>query len=59
VGKNPFLSTILWTYTTVTDSLVLDWLAWRSRSIATSMAAHGVANGLGFTLGYLVAAFRL
>jgi len=39
--------------------LVLGWLAWRSRSIATSMAAHGVMNGLAHTMGYLVAILRL
>ncbi|HAL17688.1 MAG TPA: hypothetical protein DCP32_13380 [Anaerolineaceae bacterium] len=40
-------------------ALVQGWLVWRSRSIATSMVAHGVANGLGYTMGYLVAIFRL
>lgn len=40
-------------------ALVTGWLAWRSRSIATSMAAHGVMNGLGYTLGFIVAMMRL
>lgn len=40
-------------------ALVMGWLAWRSRSIATSMAAHGVMNGLGYTLGFIVAMMRL
>lgn len=40
-------------------ALVFGWLACRSRSIATSMVAHGVSNGLGYTIGYLVAIFRL
>jgi len=39
-------------------ALATGWLAWRSRSIATSMAAHGVMNGLGYTLGYIVAFLR-
>jgi membrane protease YdiL (CAAX protease family) len=38
--------------------LVLGWLAWRSRSIATSMVAHGVSNSMGSTLAYLIAVFR-
>ncbi|QAT39974.1 CPBP family intramembrane glutamic endopeptidase [Clostridium sp. JN-9] len=33
-------------------SLVLGILAWRSRSIATSMAAHGMINGLGQILTF-------
>jgi membrane protease YdiL (CAAX protease family) len=32
--------------------LVLGLLAWRSRSIATSMLAHGLANGLGQIVGF-------
>ncbi len=39
-------------------ALVTGWLAWRSRSIVTSMSAHGVINGLGYTLGYIVAILR-
>lgn len=31
-------------------ALVMGWLAWRSRSIATSMAAHAAVNGLGMSL---------
>lgn len=38
--------------------LVLGWLAWRSRSIATSMVAHGVSNSMGSTLAYLIAVYR-
>jgi len=40
------------------SGLVLGWLAWRSRSIATSMVAHGIFNSLGSTLAYLIALFR-
>ncbi len=40
-------------------ALVLGWLAWRSRSIASSMLAHGVMNGLGYLMSLLIAAFRL
>lgn len=36
-------------------SLVFGWLAWRSRSIATSMAAHAALNGLGMSLAQNVA----
>lgn len=32
--------------------LILGLLAWRSRSIATSMLAHGLANGLGQIVGF-------
>ena len=39
-------------------ALVMGWLAWRSRSIATSMSAHGVINGLTNNLGYIVAYLR-
>jgi membrane protease YdiL (CAAX protease family) len=38
--------------------LVLGWLAWRSRSIATSMVAHGVMNGLTRYFSILVSVFR-
>jgi membrane protease YdiL (CAAX protease family) len=38
-------------------SLVLGWLAWRSRTIASSIVAHATMNALGFTVGYLIAAF--
>lgn len=34
--------------------LVLGWLAWRSRSIASSMAAHAMLNAFGYTLGQVV-----
>jgi membrane protease YdiL (CAAX protease family) len=32
--------------------LVLGLLVWRSRSIAVSMAAHGLANGVGQIIGF-------
>jgi membrane protease YdiL (CAAX protease family) len=34
--------------------LILGLLAWRSRSIATSMAAHAAMNGLTLTFAYLI-----
>lgn len=40
-------------------ALVFGWLAWCSRSIAASMVTHGVSNALGYTMGYLIAIFRL
>jgi membrane protease YdiL (CAAX protease family) len=40
-------------------ALVMGWLAWRSRSIATSMAAHGVMNGFGYSLGLIISYSRL
>ncbi len=40
-------------------ALVLGWLAWRSRSIAASLAAHGMIDATGYTFGYLVALCRL
>jgi len=40
-------------------ALVMGWLVWRSRSIATSMIAHGVWNGLTPVMDYLIAATRL
>jgi len=36
-------------------ALVMGWLAWRSRSIATSMAAHAAMNTLGYRLGAVAA----
>lgn len=36
-------------------ALVMGWLAWCSRSIATSMAAHAALNALGYFLGQVVA----
>lgn len=41
-----------------TSGLVLGLLAWRSRSIATSMAAHGTLNAIGYTIGYIIAFYR-
>lgn len=35
-------------------ALVMGWVAWRSRSIAASMAAHATLNSLGMRLGQLV-----
>lgn len=40
-------------------ALVLGWLAWRSRTLAASMAAHGMVNATGYTLGYFLAIYRL
>jgi membrane protease YdiL (CAAX protease family) len=34
--------------------LVLGLLAWRSRSIAVSMVAHGLTNGIGQIVGYYI-----
>jgi membrane protease YdiL (CAAX protease family) len=42
-----------------TRALVFGLMAWRSRSIATSMATHGAVNALGYTAGYIVAFYRL
>jgi membrane protease YdiL (CAAX protease family) len=42
-----------------TDSLVLGLLVWRSRTIASSMAAHAGANTLTYTIGCLIARSRL
>lgn len=39
--------------------LVLGWLAWRSRSIATSVMAHGVGNATGLVFGYFLALMKL
>jgi membrane protease YdiL (CAAX protease family) len=39
-------------------ALVMGLFAWRSRSIATSMAAHGAMNALGYTVGYIIAYYR-
>ncbi len=39
--------------------LVLGWLAWRSRTIATSMMAHGAMNATRYAFGYLLAVYRL
>ncbi len=36
-------------------SLVLGWLAWRSRTVASSMAAHGIMNATGYAFAYLAA----
>jgi membrane protease YdiL (CAAX protease family) len=40
-------------------ALVLGWLAWRSRTTASSMVAHGMMNATGYAFGYLVAILRL
>jgi membrane protease YdiL (CAAX protease family) len=40
-------------------ALVLGWLAWRSRTITTSMAAHAMVNATGRAFGYWVALLRL
>jgi membrane protease YdiL (CAAX protease family) len=55
VTRNPISFWILVPF----GALVLGWLAWRSRTIAASMAAHGMVNATGYTLGYFVALWRL
>jgi membrane protease YdiL (CAAX protease family) len=40
-------------------ALVLGFLAWRSRTIAASMAVHGMMNATGYGFGYLVALLRI
>ncbi len=39
--------------------LILGWLAWRSRTTASSMMAHGVLNATAASFGYLLAIYRL
>jgi membrane protease YdiL (CAAX protease family) len=39
-------------------SLMLGLLVWRSRSIASSMAAHGMMNAAGYAFAYILALFR-
>lgn len=39
--------------------LLLGWLAWRSRTIASSMMAHGAMNATAYTFGYLLALYRV
>jgi len=41
-----------------TGALVLGLVAWRSRSIATSMATHAAMNALTMTIGIIFASFR-
>lgn len=41
------------------SALVFGFVAWRSRSIVTSMAAHGTMNSLGYLFGSIVAFYRL
>jgi membrane protease YdiL (CAAX protease family) len=41
-----------------TGALVMGLVAWRSRSIAASMAAHGCGNALGYTMGCMIAFYR-
>jgi hypothetical protein len=41
------------------DGLIFGFLAWRSRTIASSMAAHGMTNATARMFGYLLAAYRL
>ncbi len=50
LGKSPISFWLL----APTGGLVLGALAWRSRSIATSMAAHAVMNGLTAYLAYII-----
>jgi membrane protease YdiL (CAAX protease family) len=42
LGKRPWSFWLV-----IPGGLVLGWLAWRSRSIANSMIAHGLENGFG------------
>jgi membrane protease YdiL (CAAX protease family) len=53
IGKAPFSFWVL----LPAAGLLFGLLAWRSRSIATSMAAHGVINGTGMLLGNLLAGY--
>lgn len=39
-------------------SLVLGFIAWKSRTIATSLAAHGTVNSVGFPFAVIVAQIR-
>lgn len=39
-------------------ALCLGYLAMKTKSIASSIVAHGVSDGLGYTLGYIVAEMR-
>jgi len=40
-------------------ALVLGWLVWRSRTITSSMVAHGMMNAIGNILGYMMYLYRL
>lgn len=40
-------------------SLVLGWLVWRSRTIVSSMMAHGMMNATGYAFDYLMMLYRL
>jgi len=40
-------------------ALIYGYIAWRSRSIAASMAAHAAHNALGFSIGALFARLGL
>jgi len=42
-----------------TAGLVLGALVWRSNTISSSLAAHATMNALGYTMGYIVASFRM
>ena len=42
-----------------TAALVLGALVWRSKTISSSLAAHATMNALGYTMGYIVASFRM
>lgn len=41
------------------SALVLGWLVWRSRTIASSMMAHGMMNATGYAFDYLMMLYRL
>ncbi len=38
-------------------ALIMGWVAWKTRSISTSLAAHGAANSLGMMMGELAKYF--
>jgi len=40
------------------DALILGLLAWRSRSIVASIAAHAAGNALGYAIGCTIAYYR-
>jgi hypothetical protein len=41
------------------DTLVLGALAWRSKTIASSMGAHAMMNASGYTIGVIIATLRM
>jgi membrane protease YdiL (CAAX protease family) len=49
---------ILFWITVPVSTLMLGWLAWRSKSITPSIFAHGIMNATGYAFGYLVSLYR-